>query len=105
MRTVVAQCARVHSARGPPSSRPHSVWLFAMMYVRSVRTFVAFQAHPAPPAHASPLVHALPSSQGRVFGVDLQPVSGSQLSVVHALPSSQLASVPPHVPSLQINDD
>jgi hypothetical protein len=42
-----------------------------------------------PPLHVSLAVHAFPSSHGAVFGVDEHPVAASQLSVVHALPSSQ----------------
>jgi hypothetical protein len=52
-----------------------------------------------PPAHASPVVHALPSLQGAVLGVLTQPVAGAQVSVVQGLVSAQLGGVPPtHVP-------
>ena len=43
----------------------------------------------APPAHASPLVHRLPSWQATVLLALLQPPCGSHVSVVHGLPSSQ----------------
>ena len=36
-----------------------------------------------PPAHVSPVVHLLPSSQGRVLSVCVQPAARSQASVVH----------------------
>ena len=54
-----------------------------------------------PPAHASPSVHGLPSSQGPLASVCTQPVAGSQLSAEHGLPSSQLAALPVQVPSEQ----
>lgn len=50
-----------------------------------------------PPLQTSPLVHASPSSQESVFGLDIQPTIGLQISVVHTLPSSQLMLVPVHV--------
>jgi len=51
-------------------------------------------------------LHRLPSAQERPFGtaVCLQPVTGSQVSVVHGLPSSQLGGVPGmHVPAWQVS--
>ncbi len=50
-----------------------------------------------PPLQTSPLVQALPSSHAFVFGLGMQPTLGLQVSVVHALPSSQLMLVPVHV--------
>src|SRR3989454_108699 len=66
----------------------------------SVQTFASLQfgAGPptqTPPAQVSPVVQALPSVQGAVFGVFTQPVAGSQASVVHTLPSLQLRAGPP----------
>jgi len=43
-----------------------------------------------PPAHLSTVVHLLASSQGLLFVACRHPVAGSQLSLVHRLPSSQL---------------
>ena len=47
-----------------------------------------------PPAHASPVVQASPSVHGRLLLAWAQPVVGEQLSLVHKLPSSQLAADP-----------
>lgn len=55
-----------------------------------------------PPEHTSPTVQAFPSSQTLVFAAWTQPDDGSQLSVVHTLPSSQLGGGPPwQTPPLQ----
>ena len=48
----------------------------------------------APLVQMSPAVHALPSLQALVLFVCVQPVLGLQLSLVHALPSSQLMFAP-----------
>ena len=48
-------------------------------------------------------MHALPSSQAFALLVWPQPVTGSQLSVVHALPSSQLAAVPAQAPPAHVS--
>jgi len=58
-----------------------------------VHGFGSEHSNAAPPAHApaeqaSPVVHALPSSQALVFGTLTQPVPGWQLSEVQALLSS-----------------
>ena len=56
-----------------------------------------------PPLHVSPVVHALLSSQAAVLFVKTQPEAGTQVSVVHTLPSLQTTAVPawqfppPHV--------
>jgi hypothetical protein len=47
-----------------------------------------------PAAHTSPEVHALPSLQGFVLLMLVQPVAGSQLSSVQGLPSSQVGPTP-----------
>src|SRR5437667_443496 len=52
--------------------------------------FAAAPPTQLPPEHVSPVVQALPSSQGFVLLVWVQPVAGVQPSVVHTLPSSQL---------------
>ena len=55
-----------------------------------------------PPLQASPVVQALPSSQGLVLFVCTQPVPESHESSVHALVSSQPSAGPPwHEPPLQ----
>ena len=48
-----------------------------------------------PPAQWSPVVHALPSSQGSLLFTCVQPVAGLQESVVHPLLSLQLGGGPP----------
>jgi hypothetical protein len=48
-----------------------------------------------PPAQASLVVHALPSSQGAVLLTCVQPVAGLHESSVQTFPSSQLGAVPP----------
>src|SRR2546427_144718 len=48
-----------------------------------------------PPPQASPVVQALPSSQGRVLLLWKQPEAGLQPSSVQGLPSLQLAGGPP----------
>jgi hypothetical protein len=54
-----------------------------------------------PPLHVSPVVQALPSSHGLLFGVYTQPEAGLQLSSVHPLPSLQTTDDPPlHDPPL-----
>lgn len=59
-------------------------------------------AEQTPLPQASPPVHASPSSQGPLLSVCRQPLCGAQLSVVHALPSSQLSAAPEvQVPLLQ----
>jgi hypothetical protein len=47
-----------------------------------------------PPEHVSPVVQALPSSQGAVLLVCVQPVAGLQASSVQTLPSSQFVGAP-----------
>jgi hypothetical protein len=49
----------------------------------------------APPEHASPVVHALPSLHETVLFVCTQPEPGSQLSSVHRLLSLQSGAGPP----------
>ena len=57
-----------------------------------------------PLAHASFVVHALPSVQANVLLVKTQPVAGTQASVVHGLPSLQTTPVPPaHEPLAQMS--
>lgn len=48
-----------------------------------------------PRAQVSPVVQALPSSQGPLVATLLQPLRGSQLSAVHGLPSAHRAALPP----------
>ena len=67
----------------------------------------AVAVHPSRPkqlplAQPSFSVHALPSEQPMVLFANLQPLAGSQLSVVQAFPSSQANAGPPtHAPPLQ----
>src|SRR5438034_211285 len=65
-----------------------------------VHTFPSSQLGAGPPTHVPPLhvsfvVQASPSLHGAVLFVWTQPVAGLQLSVVQALPSSQLGAGPP----------
>jgi len=65
----------------------------------SVQTLPSSQFGGAPPTHVpaaqvSPVVQALPSLQGAVLLVCVQPVAGLQASSVHTLPSSQLVGPP-----------
>src|SRR5262249_31445678 len=55
------------------------------------------------PLQVSLVVHALPSLQAPVLFRCLQPVAGSQESVVQALPSLQLTGVPPQAPFAQMS--
>jgi hypothetical protein len=58
----------------------------------------------APPAHVSPVVHALPSLQGAVLLVKTHPVVVLQLSFVHTLLSLQTRAGPAtHAPPLQVS--
>jgi hypothetical protein len=55
-----------------------------------------------PSLQRSPLVQALPSSHGTLTGVNTQPFTGSQESLVQALPSLQVLAVPgAQLPDLQ----
>jgi hypothetical protein len=82
----------------------------AGLHVSVVQTFPSLQTTPAPAWHVpspqvSPLVHALPSSQGFALSVKTHPADGLQLSVVQALPSSQTIAMPPHAPPPQTSPD
>src|SRR5204862_6714367 len=76
-------------------------------HVSTVHLLPSSQFFAEPPTHAPPLqasvvVQGLPSLQGLVLLVCVQPVAGLQPSVVQTLPSSQLGAAPPtHVPPLQ----
>jgi hypothetical protein len=53
-----------------------------------------------PPAHVSPVVHALPSLHGSLLFVNTQPIAGSHVSVVQTLPSLHASGGPPtHTPA------
>src|SRR6185369_9749960 len=75
----------------------------------SVQTLPSSHMVAGPPAHApaaqvSPTVQALPSSHGALLSVCVHPVAGSQLSVVHTLPSSQSGAGPPtHWPPAHVS--
>src|SRR6185503_13008430 len=58
-----------------------------------------------PPPQMSPVVQALPSSQGSVLLVCVHPEAALQPSVVHTLLSSQLSAAPPtQTPPLHASD-
>jgi len=57
-----------------------------------------------PPPHTSLLVQATPSSHDEVLLAFWQPEAGTQVSVVHTLPSLQLGAAPPtQVPPAQVS--
>ena len=58
-----------------------------------------------PPAHWSPTLHVLPSSQAKVLAACPQPDFASQLSVVHSWPSSHEMPTPLHVPLAQTSPE
>ena len=71
----------------------------AGLHVSVVQTLLSLQttaapAKQAPPPQVSPVVQAFPSSQADVLFVKTQPVTGSQVSVVHGLTSSQTTAAP-----------
>ena len=78
----------------------------AASQLSAVQAFVSSQFFAMPgvqtlPTHASPSVHALPSSQLPWTLLYVQPVLGSQLSDVHVLLSSQFLVLPVQVVSVQ----
>ena len=80
----------------------------AGLQASDVHTLVSLQTIAGPDRHVpkaqeSPTVHALPSSHAFPLFVKAQPVAGLQLSVVQALPSSQLTGVPTHTPSVHVS--
>jgi hypothetical protein len=74
-----------------------------------VHGFPSSQFGPAPPTHfppaqASPVVHALPSSHASVLFECVHPVAGLQASVVHTFESSQFVAGPPtHFPAVHMS--
>src|SRR5438552_7737985 len=75
-----------------------------MVHLLPSSQFFAGPPTHVPPLQASPVVQGLPSSQGLVLLVCVQPVAGLQPSVVQTLPSSQLGAAPPtQVPPLQVS--
>jgi hypothetical protein len=107
------------SGAGPPTQAPPAHWSFvvhalpslhgAMLFVwvqpvagsqaSVVQTLPSLQSGPgpptqAPPAQASPVVQALPSSQGALLFAWVQPVAGSHPSSVQSLASPQSMGVP-----------
>jgi hypothetical protein len=75
----------------------------------SVQTLASSQFGAAPPTQApaeqvSPVVQALPSSQGAMLFVWTQPVAGLHASSVHTFASSQFGAAPPtHTPAEQVS--
>jgi hypothetical protein len=60
-------------------------------------------ARHTPIAQKSPVVQSLPSSQELALLAKLQPVAGSQLSVVHTLLSLQVTDAPAQAPPEQVS--
>ena len=69
---------------------------------QNVATTTAVPVH-APPAHASLVVHALPSLQESALLVCAQPDAGEHESLVQMLLSSQLTLVPTQTPAVQVS--
>jgi len=72
----------------------------ALSHASSVQTFLSSQSTAFPPphtpaSHASALVQASPSSHVTAFGRCVQPLFGSQASVVQGFWSSQVGGAPP----------
>src|SRR5881397_2508642 len=94
---------------GPPVHRPfEQVSPVAGSQESSVQTLPSSQCRDwpmhLPPPQASPVVQALPSSHGAVFGVWTQPLFGSQESSVQGLSSSQSSDGPPtHTPAAHMS--
>ncbi len=74
-----------------------------------VHTFPSSQFGAAPPTHApaehaSPVVHAFPSSHAPGTLVCAHPVAGTHESAVHTFPSSQFVAIPPvHAPAAHVS--
>lgn len=71
----------------------------AKSHASSVQGLASLHGRAAPPthlpaAHVSAVVHASPSEHGAALTLCTQPLSGSQLSAVHGLASSQPTAVP-----------
>jgi hypothetical protein len=90
---VLSACT--HPVAGSHVSVVHVLW--------SLQSSEPAPSWQLPPAHASPVVHALPSSHAIVLLVNTQPVAGSQLSVVQMFPSLHTIGVPLHVPPPQVS--
>ena len=81
----------------------------AGLQLSSVQTFASSQTFAVPPthaplAHASPVVHKLPSEQGAVLKAEVQPVTASQVSVVHGFLSSHTeGAVGTQAPFVQVS--
>jgi len=77
---------------------PSSVHGFASSQLGSI------PARHTPWRHVSWSVHALPSSQGLMFGGKMQPMDGSHASSVHTLPSVHVTGPPAwHTPSRHVS--
>src|SRR3972149_491207 len=80
-------------------------------HVSSVHTFPSLQELGAPDVHTPSLqmstkVQAFPSSQGAILFVFVHPLTESQASSVHILPSSQGIGAPDvHTPLLQVSNE
>jgi len=79
-------------------SHPSSVQGFASSQLGSI------PGRHTPWRHVSWSVHALPSSQGLMFGGKMQPMDGSHASSVHTLPSVHVTGPPAwHTPSRHVS--
>src|SRR5881398_257321 len=89
---------------GPPTQAPPAQVSAVVQALPSLQDRVFGVPTHAPAAQVSPEVQGLRSSHGRVFGVFTQPVTGSHVSVVHTLPSTQLGGGPPtQTPPAQVS--
>lgn len=119
---VSSQSSAVPGAQEPPAQRSPVVHTLLSLHGAVLLAVVhpVVELHPsvvhglpslqvtAPPgahtvaAHASPVVHALPSEQGRVLAANAQPLAGLQASLVHKLLSEHAMAAPgTHTPPAQ----
>src|SRR5437879_2922618 len=97
--SVVHTFASSQLGGGPPTQTPPAHVSAVVQALPSLQGRVFGVPTHAPAAQVSPEVQGFPSSHGRVLGVLTQPVAGLQVSVVHRLPSLQLGGGPPtHTP-------
>src|SRR4029079_4663289 len=88
----------VHSPPQPGIAswtQPEAGLQLSVVHALPSSQLIALPLWQVPPPHVSPEVQALPSAQDALLFVKTHPVAASQLSFVHALPSSQLTAVPP----------
>ena len=83
-----------HLAVLKPCSQPAIASQLSSVHGLPSSQLIGLPALHKPLAHTSPLLQTVPSSQGSVLLVKMQPDFTSQLSVVHNLPSSQIFWLP-----------